>query len=331
MALVDYSSSDPDPDPDCNSTVDPPSLAKSKGETRDETTTFAKRRKVSHTEIPENASSSLPPLPSAFHDLYASTVRVSTNDDPNLHQGRRRVNPHKAGNWPTHLYIEYEIRSSISPSTEILSFLNSDLGAPQPLHISLSRPIVLSTSQKDGFLEQLIATVKKSGIQPFDVAPRALSWHRTAESERSFLVLRVANKVRGTTAHEDAKTGPSNPELASLLGRCNGLVTEYGQPSLYAPKALEGSNTALHDAFHISVAWSLAEVDADLRERTEEVFSKPEFRDAVGAMCVHVDGIKAKIGNVVTYVALPMRGKIRSSLPQEDSPQNLPLLDAENI
>ncbi|RYP58318.1 hypothetical protein DL769_009011 [Monosporascus sp. CRB-8-3] len=245
---------------------------------------------------------------------------MSTNDDPNLHQGRKRVNPHKAGNWPTHLYIEYEIGSSISPSTELLSFLNSDLGAPRPLHISLSRPIVLSTSQKDGFLERLITSVKKSGIQPFDLAPRALSWHRTAESERSFLVLRVANKVGGTTAHEDAKAGPRNPELANLLGRCNRLATEYGQPPLYAPTVLEGSNTALHDAFHISVAWSLAEVDADLRERTEEVFSKSEFRDAVGAMCVHVDGVKAKIGNVVTHVALPMRSKIRSSLPQEDSP-----------
>ncbi|RYO95938.1 hypothetical protein DL764_007563 [Monosporascus ibericus] len=322
MALVDYSSSDSDldSDPDYNSTVDPPSLTKSKGETRDEATTSVKRQKVSHTKIPDNVSSSLPPLPSAFHDLYASTVRVSTNDDPNLHQGRRRVNPHKAGNWPTHLYIEYEIRSSSTPSTEILSFLNSDLGAPQPLHISLSRPIVLNTSQKDGFLERLITSVKKSGIQPFNLAPWALSWHRTAESERSFLVLRVANKVGDTTAHEDAKTGPSNPELANLLGRCNGLVTEYGQPPLYAPKALDGSNMAPHDAFHISVAWSLAEVDADLQERTEEVFSKPEFRDGVGAICVHVDGIKAKIGNMVTHVALPMRGKIRSCLPQEDSP-----------
>ena len=216
------------------------------------------------------------------------------------------------------------------PSVEILSFLHSDLGAPQPLHISLSRPIVLSTAQKDGFLESLVADVTASGVRPFDLAPRALAWHRTPESARSFLVLRVTGARSAATAtatttknHQDSEPERStNPELAELLRRCNRLVEGHGQPPLYTPRALKrgldggggGDNTSsssssLDDAFHVSVAWSFADVDAGLRARTEEAFaSDPALRRAILDTRIRVDGIKAKIGNVVTHVVLPGRG-----------------------
>lgn len=90
MALVDYSSSsqgDEEEDTALTTHSTPTSAS-------------LKRKRVGESP------SGLPPLPSKFHDLYASTTRVSTIDDPGLHGGRKRVTPHIEGNWPTHLYIE---------------------------------------------------------------------------------------------------------------------------------------------------------------------------------------------------------------------------------
>lgn len=102
MALVDYSSDDG-------------SLCAAGGKfpPEEDSPRPTKRRRTGHAEGTcsaaegtEGSSTALPPLPDAFHDLYAHTVRTSNVDDPALHQGRRRLVPHKVGNWPSHLYIE---------------------------------------------------------------------------------------------------------------------------------------------------------------------------------------------------------------------------------
>ncbi|KAI1170007.1 U6 snRNA phosphodiesterase Usb1 [Nemania sp. FL0916] len=398
MGLVDYSSDSSDPEVACSRT---------------------KRRKTSddQTTTAATTKTELPPLPSAFHDLYASTVRLSASDDPTLHQGRKRVNPHKVGSWPSHLYIEWHpttaerallttllstLESKLTPSShsspspspslssspQIISFLTSDLGAPQPLHISLSRPIVLSTAQKDRFLADLEARIRASGIAPFILEPMALSWHRADASARSFLVLRVRGSsssdgdngsaqgvdiVRGKKKNKNDENGSGigtearrsnrnnssssrggrdkgsvfkpvsvskNQKLEALLNRANALVAGVGQPLLYAESENENGTEpetesinetrngdenndeegAKDGPFHISIAWTPTVPDAELRRLTAEAFcsplslslshsnpatATPVIKDAVGAMRIRVDGIKAKIGNVVTHVPLP--------------------------
>jgi hypothetical protein len=104
-------------------------------------------------------------------------------------------------------------------------------------------------------------------------------------------------------------------------------------------------------AFHISIAWSFAIPDSSLRRVTQEVFNNATIttttavlknnnnnndkdainsihqnsketnatttstiKEAVTAMRVRVDGVKAKIGNVVTHIPLPDARRRRSRL-----------------
>ena len=88
MSLVDY------PESDDSDTQDLPTLSNQTSGTK------WKR------PAPREDDAALPPLPDSFHNLYATTARLSTQDDPTLHAGRQRQTPHVEGNWPTHVYIE---------------------------------------------------------------------------------------------------------------------------------------------------------------------------------------------------------------------------------
>ncbi|KAG9232641.1 U6 snRNA phosphodiesterase Usb1 [Amylocarpus encephaloides] len=322
MALVDYTSSDEAETASIGKAEPPgPSSLKRKREAQDD--------------------GDLPPLPSKFHDLYASSARVSTRDDPSLHDGRKRVTPHIEGNWPTHIYVEWcplpaeytllnklttklkGASSSNDAASNIHSFLISDLGAPLPLHISLSRPIGFLTESKDDFLLSLQQSVKKSDIRPFKITCSGLAWVANFEKTRWFLVLSLRK--------------PSNDGLNKMLHLSNRVVQEYGQPPLYinplpvdisrhtgAPRAAQYNATGrkssaqqhseprwdnlqdLSNAFHISIAWTLSQPDTKLQTITESLAT--EFLDDLQKSPIDITEVKAKVGNVVN--SLPLMSRI---------------------
>ncbi|EHK25432.1 uncharacterized protein TRIVIDRAFT_31794 [Trichoderma virens Gv29-8] len=303
MALVDYSSS---------------SSSHSDSE-NDEAPSAppAKRRKRSpgsgtQPDVPSAPSSSesgLPPLPAAFHDLYASTVRHSVVDDPALHQGRKRLIPHVVGNWPSHLYIEWHpladqheklvqlvcrVNEQIGSRVKLHSFLKSDLGAPLPLHISLSRPISLTTSNKDVFLDKISSALQASAVPQFSVSPKRLRWYKSPDSNRTFLILQVASSRTLSSAGT-----LSNPELMRLLNTCNDMVQSFNQPILYQTKGTDSAD----EAFHISIGWALDLPVDEESNKALSAFGDEEFQ-SLKSWEVSVPGVKVKIGNVVSHLPL---------------------------
>ncbi|ATY62617.1 Unidentified family UPF0406 [Cordyceps militaris] len=288
MALVDYSSS-------------------SDGEDGDGARPVAKQQKKRGAAATGGEvappSSSMPPLPSEFHDLYAATVRQSTVDDPSLHQGRKRQVPHIAGHWPSHVYIEWrpsyeqhavltrlltKVEESLDRETELHPFLTSDLGAPLPLHVSLSRPLSLATADKDDFLQR-VSTSLGGAVRPFAVRPRRLAWFASPDSNRCFLVLGVA----AATDNRGSDGGP----LMELLRRSNAAASRARQPLLY-----QADEEAARRAFHVSIAWTFGRPPG--QEGLGDLPARELPLDEVMAWTIGVDSVKVKIGNTVTSIAL---------------------------
>ncbi|KAL4738960.1 U6 snRNA phosphodiesterase Usb1 [Aspergillus similis] len=294
MALVQYSDSESDSEKEA-----PP----------------RKIKKTSQDFLNCNPASTLPPLPASFHDLYASSVKISVRDDPSLHGGRKRVIPHVEGNWPTHIYLEWypskeelEILGSIISQAERLirseqaklnSFLYSDLGVRLPLHISLSRPVVLRTEERQPFMDTFEAALRGSGISPFEVQIDSLDWVSNFERTRWFYVLRVKR--------------PDRDCLNRLLHISNRSLCLFNQLPLYAPLLnsksggtqphIRGSKPAstgdYTECFHISIAWSLEEPSTEEKKNMESIDIQ-----RLKTLKIKFDCLKAKIGNNVSSIPL---------------------------
>ncbi|KAH7319330.1 U6 snRNA phosphodiesterase Usb1 [Rhexocercosporidium sp. MPI-PUGE-AT-0058] len=320
MALVDYPSSDEEDNEDTSKAT------KESKESKDITSLKRKR----------DTQSDLPPLPSKFHDLYASATRVSVRDDPSLHEGRKRVIPHIEGNWPTHVYIEWYPSTtedaslsnlisalqkdiSVDSKSRVHSFVTSDVGVPLPLHISLSRSLGFLAAQKDEFVDSLHRVLKVSGIRPFDITFTGLKWVANFEKTRWFLVLSIPK--------------PEADGLNKILHVCNSVVKQYGKPPLY-PKPPTGPSIYTHkkqqkrklqenrkasydkshaiidwtemqdatDSFHISLAWILQSPSEELLELTQAVAK--DHLNKLQDIQVSVKEIKCKVGNIVTSISL---------------------------
>ncbi|KAL6248976.1 poly(U)-specific 3'-to-5' RNA exonuclease [Rhinocladiella similis] len=289
--LVDY--------PDSTSESDEPCPDGNRGQKKSKTPGSEPKTKVD-TRRP-------PPLPASFRTLYATNVRTAASDDPSLHAGRTRQVPHAVGNWPTHIYLEWHpskqelailddviehARPPIDMGRSMHSFLRSELGALQPLHISLSAPLVLKTDEKGPFQERVCSEVQQRRVSNFTVCVTGLAWVANHDGSRYFLVLKLGK--------------PPNDELNKLLSACNAVARRLGLTELYANQGgcvdendlreqLESSD--MTDAFHISIAWALQEPEKQAQEQLLEV-------DDLKPLAIGFSELKLKMGNIVVDIPL---------------------------
>jgi hypothetical protein len=100
---------------------------------------------------------------------------------------------------------------------------------------------------------------------------------------------------------------------------CNENIERYGQPPLYASptkkppekksrkiNSVKGSDPDLLDSFHISIGWTLEEPNPRSMAGVKAM-SKNELFQNVKRISFTVEDVKAKVGNVVTTIPLPLK------------------------
>ena len=187
------------------------------------------------------------------------------------------------------------------PDSQVHSLLRSELGAQLPLHISLSAPLVLKADQKSDFEELVQRKIMESGGGRVEVVAQRLRWERNYDGTRWFLVLVVGAQV--------------NDELNRLLHACNESASEFDLPLLYAKRSDKPTGSSLEgqtisksvapnqtDAFHISMAWQLAEPGAKQKGALDHVNLAELGKSSLG-----FEVVKLKMGNVVKDIRLLRR------------------------
>jgi hypothetical protein len=200
------------------------------------------------------------------------------------------------------------------------SLLQDPLAVPLPLHISLSRPLILKTADKDTFSSGLATSLTSLDLQAFKVTPKEVIWHPNEDGTRWFLVLRVASSGSPSSGES---------ELEMLLGACNHLARKFGQPLLYV-NGVQGREAARggeaeevgkdevveEDHFHISIAWALEPppsssgvVNAPQAGNGDDVKGRvvliPEsLRAELKKLEIAFDQVKLRIGQDVTNFPL---------------------------
>jgi hypothetical protein len=203
--------------------------------------------------------------------------------------------------------LENAKRTKKLPVPEILPSLQSELGTPLPLHVSLSRTLQIKTDDREPFLKALSVAVRRSVVRAFGFEFQNLKWVPNFERNRWFLVLGIKK--------------PGLNQLNRLLQACNDATQYSGHPGLYTggvgdgPKESHDSNDGpkrrkvdknepqsqdYSQYFHVSIAWNLAEPDPEWVTLVQDIDASKLIRAPEAAF----DAVKVKIGNTVHNIPL---------------------------
>ncbi|XP_046557141.1 U6 snRNA phosphodiesterase-like [Haliotis rubra] len=275
LSVVEYSSSSDENDiHDSTEAILPPTVSDKRSASPSNDTSDCKRLKTVEPEI--RREDQLLPLPSAIQKLYDDGTEKTRRVDNSKHCGRIRSFAHVEGNWATFVYVP------VTPDDRLLELFTSLLSCLRPLkfqlmsdhHVTLSRTVVI----RHHWIESLRDSLKENlsscdGCICDIVQPRL---YTNDEKTRTFLSLEVQEE------------GTHLRHYVDVVNKC---FKEFRLQSYYE-----------NPSFHISIAWCLGDVTADVTDQKFRQMKKMVQvfgRENPDLSVLEVQEIECKSGNKV--------------------------------
>ncbi|BFF89302.1 U6 snRNA phosphodiesterase [Drosophila madeirensis] len=179
-------------------------------------------------------------------------------DDPALHGGRIRSFKHERGNWATYVYVpafacaeqleefQEEAIACLAPAVE--------MQANEPLHLSLSRTVVLQYHQIDEFSRSLQFSLNST--TGFASTLRGLKIYTNEERTRTFLAVQL--------------DGAFNEKMLSILQPIDKVMHDYRLQKFYDPPS-----------FHVSLLWCVGDHEELLNSKLKQLRELLEDQDTL--------------------------------------------------
>ncbi|CAO1432272.1 unnamed protein product [Diamesa hyperborea] len=211
---------------------------------------------------------------------------VDNNSEYNnkeLHQGRNRTIKHEAGNWASHIYIDYPMDGE---QGDIIKLLQQNIVAKFPdlqtieyPHISLSKTFILKFHWIDNFIRSLrefIGQIPKNSSFELKLSPE-LRFYTNEDKTRSFVCI-LCNPC-------------CDSDLLNITSKVDNCLKEYKLPVYYTDPS-----------FHASILWKLKEFTNE--EKQQLSLYAEELLNNLSSHLINVDKILCKSGNKIFNISL---------------------------
>ncbi|KAI0689250.1 hypothetical protein BC835DRAFT_1407881 [Cytidiella melzeri] len=216
-----------------------------------------------------------PPKKRRLPSLASSLVSTARKDNPALHQGRIRTNPHVEGQYAAYVYVPVKLVPSgslhsllckvVTRARDIVPILQAigvsvdpqdspqDADAERELHVSLTRPTYLRAHQREGF-KAALRTIAKA-YPPFQASFATFAELSNDERTRAFLT---------------AEIGAGHTELKALCDSVTPVLRTFRQKEFYS-----------EPRFHASIAWALLQRASRIHDAETDAASGQNVVDQI--------------------------------------------------